>query len=279
MTMGFHRPTSLAHATELKASLGAGAFFLAGGTELNSRASRLDPLHLIDISALELDFLEKERGSLVIGATTTIQELIEAPPVPTPLRQAALNITNRNIRNQATLGGQVANNKNWGALLPALLVMGARIRGLDERGNHLEMELRDYLDEHPPALLVSIVVPLPSAGRATAVDQFTRSANDIPMVTVAASMGRRLERVHRPLLAVGGVADRVLRLEQPEALLDGGVLPEPAAIRRMIRSAISPVSDQKGGAHFKRHITCVLLTNAIYTAFSAAKDPGTEEMG
>ena len=126
MTPSYHRPASVNEALQLKAKLGPGTVFLAGGTEVNNlHAPR--PAALIDLSGLGLNKIEATPAGLRIGAGVTFQQLIEYPDVPAFIKKAAGHMANRNIRNCATVGGQLGANKTCANLIPALMAAEARV--------------------------------------------------------------------------------------------------------------------------------------------------------
>lgn len=257
MIPSYHRPTSVADAVQLKARLGQGAVFLAGGTEVNQlHAAR--PTALIDLNGLGLNKIEVTANGIRIGAGVTFQQLVEHSEMPEFLKEAAAQMANRNIRNQATVGGQVGANKSCANLIPVLLAAEARVMLVDR-----ELPLDEFLAGEP-SLVLGIFVP--ASTRTYGLAQHTRTANDISIVTAAASLTVDANRVCRPILAIGGVAQHVIRLNVVEKALDGQPLPPVDKIESMIAAAVKPIDDLRGSAAFKRQLAAALGARVLQSA-------------
>jgi len=270
MSQGFHRPASVRQALELKASLGIEAVFLAGGSEINQKHHPVQPSQLISLVGLELAGVAPDEWGLVIGATTTFQQLLEAPETPAILREAAGRLVNRNVRNVATVGGQIAIGKSCGDLLPTLTALGARVMVATLEGSGA-WSVEDYLQAKPAGLIVAVELPSPTPGRRFAMRNFTRTANDLSVLTCAASLARDGDAIVQPVFAMGGVAATAIRLDTVEAALAGQPLPPRDQLEALIAKAVTPIDDLRGSAAFKRALAGSLGADALIDAFNAAE--------
>ncbi len=270
MVQGIHRPSTVRQALELHGSLGPEVLFLAGGTEINQKHHKAQPQQLIDISQLGLAGVERIERNLLIGATTSFQQLIEAADTPAVLAQAARRLINRNIRNVATVGGQVATGKSCADLIPCLVALEARVL-VSDLGGSASFGVTEYLAAKPAGLIVAIELPALPAERGVASQNFTRTANDISVLTAAASLERQGGAVVSPVLALGGVAPTVVRLEAVEAALAGSPLPSPHDLQALVAAAVAPIDDLRGGAAFKRRIAGTIATDVLMRAWQAAE--------
>ncbi len=271
MTREFHRPATIAAALTLKRSLGGDAAFLAGGTLVNSRRFAGRPGHLISLAALDLDRIEVRPGQIALGATVTLQALVDAPGLPATLRQAALLVGNRNIRNQATLGGQIGAAEPHGALLPTLLALEASVvedDGLAARDRSLEAVLESGLE----GILSWIHLPVSLGSRGAGLARYARTAADLSLLHAAVSLGRSGDRVDRPIVAFGGIGPRATRLAAVEEALADARMPDPAAIAAVVENAVDPAFDVRGSAQFKRYMAGVLVADALARAWKAASE-------
>ncbi|MDX9721400.1 MAG: FAD binding domain-containing protein [Myxococcota bacterium] len=268
MSIQFHRPHSLPDALRLKQQLGSKAFFLAGGTELNNLHSRIDVEHLIDIQNLGLDELRAEPAALYIGARVRVQALLESSLVPPCLRQAASHMANRNIRNVATIGGQLGSNRACADLLPALLALYAEVELATVDGEQ-RIPLCEWSDAQASSLILRFIVPL-QPERQVAVAAHSRTANDLSIITAAAGLRREAGLARDVVLALGGVAAHGLRLREVEARLEGQALPAQDELEAMIAQPLTPISDHRGSAAFKRQLAAVLGARALHQAFNEA---------
>lgn len=257
MVPSYYRPATVAEALQLKAELGPRAVFLAGGTEVNN--SRFPkPEALIDLAELGLDKIEVSSAGTRLGACATFQQLLEHPGVPAYLKGAAGQMVNRNIRNRATVGGQLAMNRSCADLIPMLLAAEAHVTLA-----HREMPLEAYLTGEP-GLVLSVF--LPAANRGFGRANHTRTASDISIVAVAVSLAMEHGAIRHPVVAVGGVAAHVVRLHEVEQALEGVSLPLLDQVEALVAQAVHPVDDLRGSAAFKKQLAAVLSARALRDA-------------
>lgn len=254
MNPTYHRPSTVAETLRLKAELGAGAVYLAGGTEVNNlHAPR--PAALIDLAGLGLGTIEVGTDGVRLGAAVTFQQLVEQPGLPWFLRAAAEQMTNRNIRNAATIGGQLGANRSCADLIPTLLAAEARVTLADR-----ELPLEQFLAGEA-GLILAVFVPATSRG--FGLGHQTRTAADLSIVGAAASLALEGELVRHPILAIGGVAPHVVRLHAVEAALEGQPMPAAHAVEALIRAAVRPIDDLRGSAEYKTQLAAVLGERAL----------------
>jgi putative selenate reductase FAD-binding subunit len=270
MSLGFHRPSTVSEALTLQASLGDDALFLAGGTEINQKHFAGRPSHLISLAGLDLSGIAAGDGTLVLGATTSFQALIEAPDVPASLQRAAGKLVNRNVRNVATVGGQIATGKSCADLIPCLVVLGARVLLATTTGS-AAVPVEDYVVAKPAGIIVAVELPWPAPQRGVGLANFTRTANDLSVLTAAASLAAADGTVQAPVLALGGVASTVVRLPTVEQAITGAPLPSREAIAALVAAAVSPIDDLRGSAAFKRQLAAQLAADVLTEAWQAVE--------
>jgi CO/xanthine dehydrogenase FAD-binding subunit len=124
---------------------------LAGGTDL-IRSMHQDPWEpdlLIDLSGVrELDFVRLEGGTLRVGALTTFAELQDDPLVRRHARclaEAAAQVGSAQIRNVATVGGNIANASPCADSVTALVALGAEVRTIDGSGRSVVRPLEQIV--------------------------------------------------------------------------------------------------------------------------------------
>src|SRR5437016_8976448 len=135
------QPVSIPEACELFRKHGPGGHFLAGGTDLviAIKEKGLVPRYVVDLKKIPslTGIREASDGSLTIGALTTMREIETAPLIRKKypfLAQSAAEVGSIQIRNRATIGGNMANATPSADVAPALLVLEAtaKICGLDD---------------------------------------------------------------------------------------------------------------------------------------------------
>lgn len=233
----FHRPKTVREALALKTRYRNRAAFLAGGTYLNSNESADPPAHCISLAALPLDRIKIEPGRFTIGALCTLQQIVDDRKLPQALKDAALQVVSRNVRNMATIGGHVALNPSYSDLLPMLVALDAKV-GVAARGATKLLPIADFIVKPTPGLITGVVVPRPAPRRVFAYRNFRVSANAHSMVTAAVSLSISPKGVMDPIIAVGGVSPHVVRLSAVEQALDGRPLPPGDDVQALVSRSV-----------------------------------------
>jgi CO/xanthine dehydrogenase FAD-binding subunit len=264
--MRYLRPTRLADAITALSETGGRA--LAGGTDLLVRTGREQPwpAGLVDLKALpELHELRLDGSTLRIGAGLPLADLITAPELtPFPILREAMGVfAARQIRERATLGGNLANASPAADTLPPLLCHDARcvtdrrvipVGGLATGPGETCLAV----DE----LIIAIELPLPApSSRGFFHKLAPREAMAISRVTVCGLLELVEGEVAELRIALGAVAPTVIRARKAEDELRGGAL-EPERIARAAAVAAaecSPITDLRAGADYRRSMVERLL--------------------
>lgn len=218
-------PASLSEALALYAE--GDSRFCAGGTalQLDWAKGLAKPKSLINLARLsELSGISEDGTGFSVGAMTTLANMLKASVIAErlPLLHEALSkVAGPSIRNQATLGGNIAGRN--GCLVPALLVLGTNVSWLT-RDASLEMPLKQWLaTSGNGGLLTRIMVAVQERDERWLFRKIgLRAAFTPSVINVAArlSIGTRGE-IRAARLAVGGGPVAPARLAQAEALLAG----------------------------------------------------------
>jgi xanthine dehydrogenase FAD-binding subunit len=280
-------PTGLIQALAVLAGPG-GTTVLAGGTDLmpQSNAGRLRPAAtLLNIRHVEaLDLIAVDGGTLVIGSLVTIARLQkdalvrEHAPV---LAQVAEQFASQQIRNSATLGGNICNASPAGDMLPALLALDAELELASLAKDGTVSTRRVPIDgfftgpgrtkREAHELLTAVRVPQPAAGQlAKFYKAGTRPALDISTIAIAFAARRDSEgRLHGVRLALGAVAPIPMRARRAEALLEGKVLDAALAdaATKAATGEAQPIDDVRASAWYRKELlhnmTRRMLSDAV----------------
>ena len=266
MIREYHVPETVPEAVALMERLTGSAVFLAGGTELNSAAAPFEAERVVSLARLGLADIRARETELVLGACCTIQQLLDNPDVPEYIKAAGRHIVNRNVRNAATVGGQLGSNKSCGNLLPVLVALEAVV-DLALPGATRTIPVLEYISGERKELITDVRVPATGGGHFVAVGNYTRTANDLSILTAAVSLARDDELVKRPIVAAGGVARHVIRLEAVEKALHGRPLAKREMLEGLVAGNISPIADIRGSVAFKRHMCGVLVARTVLRAY------------
>ncbi len=126
MVNGYWKPKTMEEALALKARH-KGSRFLAGGTELERLGCDVEVKGLIDLKALGLDGIRKERDGLHVGSMVTFTQALGSDLVPEGLKEALLFMGSMPKRNMATIGGNVMRHGSDSYLVPTLAAYHARL--------------------------------------------------------------------------------------------------------------------------------------------------------
>lgn len=210
---------------------------LAGGTDLLVRLKRRQWIadRVVSIRRIgDLRGVTRDDRGIWIGALTTIEELRDVPY----LRDVAFSMASAQIRNLATVGGNLCNASPAADLGPPLLVLGATLVAAGPEGERAIPMSEFFLGPGKSALrhdeiLTGVRVPgIP--GRAAFL-----KFGPIAVVSVAAATGR---------VALGAVAPTPILVPAD---------PEAAA------AACSPIDDPRASAEYRRHLVRVLTRRAL----------------
>ncbi len=264
---------------------GAEAKLVAGGTDLLPQLKNglLRPACVVDLSGVAvLRRLERgDGGSLRIGPSVTARTLERDPGVRSAypaLAESAALIGSIQVRNLATVGGNVCNAAPSADMVPPLLALDAEavIAGPKGRrrvplGSFFTGVRRTVLA--PDELLVEIVVPAPGPRSGGHYLRHTpRRELDIAVVGVASQVTLSDGVCARARIALAAVAPTPLRATAAEQALEGRPLTAELIERAaaLAVDAARPISDQRGSADYRRHLVRVLTRRTLTTALARA---------
>ncbi len=282
---GYHEPTTLDEAVALLRRLGSEASVLAGGTDLlvQMKEHRREPAHVVNIKKIAgLDDLVFDAQGLRIGALTTTRA-VETSPIARShyagLCEAATHFASIQVRNRATVVGNVCRASPSADTLPPLIADGAQVHIRGPRGLRV-VAVQDFCIGPGQTVLAEgelvthIVVPAPSEHTGKVYLKHGRRVEmELATVGVAVSLAREGDLCHEIRIVLGAVAPTPLRALQAEALLRNqtvsGALIEAAA--QAAREASQPISDVRSSADYRRAMVAVLTRRAIEQAWEQAQ--------
>ncbi len=256
------KPASLEEAVKLKSK---STYYMSGGTGINwtpaVKARKLKGEPAIEKVIFIQDLLSKKTDrqgpDLIIGAGITLQELIDNPVIPLVLKKAAGFIASRNIRNMATLGGNIAANRPDSYILPCLIALKANVKTV----NAGIMSVETYITQeknNPDDLIQEIIIP--EIDGVCLIDVALRSSGAYPSVTIAVRVSDK-----DAVVAIGCVSDHVIRLKEVEAgIMDGSLSGDSLACA--VADRISPESDLVGSKTYKKYISGSMTAHLVTLA-------------
>lgn len=272
------RPGDLAEAVKLLAKYGEKARLIAGGTDmLVEKDPRVEVL--IDVMGLGLDYIETDDLGVRIGAATTFAEIEASPALRRSpyniLAEAARQIGTPQIRNLATIGGNICSAVPSADSTPPLLALDATvcISGSTEERS---MEVSNFfLDARKNALerdelLTEIRLPVfPARTEAVFVKKGRVAAADLATVNVAVRLTMSADGICQDVrIALGAVAPTPVRAKAAESMLQGKK-PQDELLEKVAEQAskeISPITDIRGSAQYRTTLSRVLVERALNEA-------------
>lgn len=288
----YYEPATLHDAVRLLVRCGPAASVLAGGTDLlvEIKEKLRRPGHIInikripDIDALVYDPLH----GLRIGALATARAVELHPAVLRHypgLAQAAKELGSIQVRNRATIAGNVCRASPSADTLPPLVADGAQVilvgpAAQDGAYSERTVALEAFFTGpgrsvmRPGEILreITIAAPAPRTGRAY-IKHGRRKAMELATVGVAASLTLDRGLCSNVRIALGAVAPTPIRARRAEAVLEGRA-PDAATLAAVARAAMAeatPISNVRASAAYRREMVGVLTRRAIEQALEQAR--------
>lgn len=277
--LNYHTPASLPEALELLATYGNDARLLAGGTDLliAMKKRTLKPFHLINLKTIpDLSGITADATGLTIGALTTMAEIERSFVIRDtygPLHGAASVMASPQIRNLATIGGNLVNAAPSADMAPPLMVLSAQahITGLSgERTCPVEALFSgpSVCSLAPTDILTRITIPVPK-GKGIYLKLMRRAALDLALVGVAAFVSLDDNKVCTDVkIALGATAPTPIRAIAAEEFMRGKVLTEVLAAEagKIAGTECRPRSNSiRASVEYRRRMVEVLTKRALLT--------------
>lgn len=252
---------------------------LAGGQKilLERNSDLASDTVLVDLRRiLSLKGIERQDGVLRIGAMTTLNEIAVSSLVGKEFpafAEAVASIADAQLRNRATIGGNLAEGDPEYDLPALLLAMDASLEVVGSQGPR-RISAEDYFkgqSRRPRTgneLIASVTIPIPAAKPGMAYVRIKHPARLTAVCAVAAVLSVERGRIVAARVALTGATDHPTRLETIEkALLSGPVNGEQGPSESAISvDGIAFRGDVFASAEYRRHLARVLTGRAIKQA-------------
>jgi probable selenate reductase FAD-binding subunit len=233
---GYWRPASLEEALVLLER--PGRVVIGGGTKVNAQTTA-EPIAVVDLQALGLHDIGRIDGDVLrIGATVTLQQLVECGEVPAVIREAARREQPSTLRAQATIGGSIVTADPESELLATLLVHDAVVSLVGAAGPE-ELTLEGLLAELPflaGRIVTDVVI---DAAGSSYVTRAGRTRADRAIVAAAA----RVRPDGKQRVALSGVARTPILIDATDEL--------------------EPPGDFRGSSEYRRALAEILVARAL----------------
>jgi len=273
----YYRPDHLEEAINLMQKYGSDARLLVGGTDLMVRLQKghVNPLAIVDLKRVAdiSDAIIEADESIVVGARAVIADVASNKAIQDhfpALVEAARTVGSVQIRNRASLAGNICNASPAADTVPPLMVYDSTVELAGPDGTR-EVPLREFFLGPgksvcgPAEILTQITIPKPSPPHGAAFARLTRRRGvDLASINMACRID------------AGGMVVFVFGAVGPTPILSGdssGVLADPSvsaakrddALRTLI-ALTRPISDIRAGKPYREHMLLVLARRALAQA-------------
>ncbi|MBI5934586.1 MAG: FAD binding domain-containing protein [Chloroflexi bacterium] len=221
---------------------------LGGGTLLSHLQA--DSVSVVDLQRLGLDSLRAKGNELEIGATVTLQQLLESEHCPAALKSALKLEAPLNLRNSATVAGTLVSCDGRSSFATALLALDAKIEQAIYDNSiivYRVSNIGEYMPLRSTKLITKITIPLNAK---LAFEYVARTPSDKPIVCAAlAQWGGKRAR-----LAVGGWG------KSPSLAMDGT---EAEGLESAAQNACHEATDDWASAEYRMDVASTLAKRCL----------------
>ena len=266
----FHNPVTVDEALALKARHPQ-ARWIAGATDLGVNLSHGEAVAQAFIALdriASLQDLHVGADAVTIGAGIPLTRLqVELAGVFPALDEMLRWFAARQVRNRATLGGNLGSASPIGDLLPVLLALDATVHCQGPRGTRA-LPIDGFFQGYrrtaraDDELITAVTLPRDPARRDAAYKVAKRQSDDISIVVAAFALRfDAARRIAHARLAYGGVAATPVRATATEAFLLGKALDAEviAACVERLQAEFTPISDHRASADYRRQLCGTLF--------------------
>jgi len=249
MITTYHRPQTLDEALALIVQ--PNTFPLGGGTLLSQPT--VDSVQVVDLQSLGLDSLAQKGNDLEIGATCTLQSLLESEDCPEALKVAIKLEAPINIRNSATVAGTLVSSDGRSPFATSLLAMDAKVTvvsgqpALSKVEGSSVVSIGEFLLLRPSGLITLITIPL---NIKFAFEFVSKTPADKPIVAAALSQWNS----GRTRLTLGGYG------KSPMLAMDGT---EAEGLDAAARNAYHEANDEWASAEYRMDVASTLAKRCL----------------
>ncbi len=267
------KPDSIKETISILSQYGGKAQILNGGTDLivGIRDKIIQPEYVVDIKAIpQLNKITySEQNGLHIGATVTLNEVSDSKVVQRNypiLAEACKTVGSYQVRNRATLVGNICNASPAADTTPPLLVLEAKVNIVGPDGEKTILLNQFFVGVKKNTLkkgeiVISVTVP-PLQDKWTGVYLKQGRRKDIDLATVGVAVICIRDEIR---IALGAVAPTPVRTFKTEELLRGKTIDESLLEKtaKFVLTEVSPISDVRSSKEYREEIIKVLVKRAI----------------
>jgi len=284
---GYFDPSKMDETISIIGELGSRVMILAGGTDLlnQMKVRQVIPEFVLNIKNMrELEYIRQHKG-LEMGALTTITAIRESNLIRKEylcLYDAAECFGTPQIRNMATVGGNICRSSPSSDMVVPLMALDAMLRLVGPKGERT-IPIEEFvtgsgenvLDRE---ILTEIIVPQQEEPFGTAFKKLKRSSADLAKVSCTVRIVMRDSQCEDIRIVLGAVADKVFRAKAAEEVMRGEKVTEAVideAGKRASQEA-QPITDVRSTAEYRKQMIEVLAKRMIYSSLERVRQKCTD---
>ncbi|MGQ9787857.1 MAG: FAD binding domain-containing protein [Candidatus Hadarchaeaceae archaeon] len=234
----YFEPVNISEAVSLLQKYGDDAKIIAGGTDLlvDIKEEKIKPKFLVSVMKIpDLRCIVEDGMELSIGAATTLAEIEESQIIKERyglICEAVKELGTVQVRNMATIGGNICNAIPSADMPPALVALDARLKIVGVNGERT-LQLEEFFvgvrkTRLKNELLKEIVVKRPPERSGTAFIKLARTSEDLAIFNTAVRVKLNKDNIceEARIVVGGGIGPTVLRSKEAEKFIEGRRLDE-----------------------------------------------------
>lgn len=278
------KPRSIGEAISLLLKYGDKAKVLAGGSDLfiDIKLHGFSPEYLVDITGItELKGITFNGKELRIGAATLLSEIADSQLIRdkyVTLFESVAELATTQVRNIATIGGNICNASPAADTAPPFIVLEAKAEIAGQSGVRAVLLEEFFTGPGQTALqagdiLTAILIPAPAQHRGTSFIRINRAASDLATLSVAVVLQTDNSACQEVKIALGAVAPTPVRAKKAEAILkkEGVNQDTIAEAAGAITEEISPITDVRSTADYRKDVAVAITKRALSKAYERSK--------
>lgn len=283
----YHTPNCIDEVLELLFKYGEEAKLLAGGTDILIKMKQrlAAPKYVINIKNINrLNRIEEKRNELYIGAATKLRSIERSEVIKAKLpllQEAVCSIGSIQIRNMATIGGNICNASPAADSAVALIALDSKARIVSSEGVRLVPMEEFFIGPGKTVLetneiLTEVSIPYLPKGTGTSFLKVGRTSLDIATINIAVVLKLENRVVRDCRIALGAVTSTPLRMKRTETFLRGRKLTNKSleVAAEVIAEDIRPISDIRAMAEYRREVSRMLTKDALTIASERSVEGG-----
>jgi carbon-monoxide dehydrogenase medium subunit len=278
----YAKPQTIEGAIQLKKEK-KNSLYIAGGTDVlvQIKDREIQPSTLISLRNIpDLARIEVNGGAR-IGGLTTIADIINHPTLGQSfpiLVEAAHSVGSVQIRNVATIGGNLCNGSPSADMALPLLVLEAKVL-LQGSDISREVPIEEFFMGpsetclHSNEILTAILIDRLESSVLSIFKKKGRVKMDLAVASIAMLLEMEGDLCRRARVAAGSVAPVPMRLRQLEEFLESSKLGEKAIheARKIAEASVSPITDIRSTEDYRREIVGVFVERCLKEAFDRSQ--------